>query len=67
MISRKTLAQQNCANIQSYYKRITESDLLEALTMIKNLSKPQMIDLDSYLYQNSLRSELRVLTQKLLK
>jgi hypothetical protein len=68
MVTKQLLQNYSCPDIQAYYGRITEQGILEAFDMLAKCSKPQLVAFEEYLNnQNSHRSELRVLTQKLLK
>jgi hypothetical protein len=68
MVTRELLRNYAYPNIQAYYGKITESGILEAFDMLAKCSKPQLVAFDEYLrHKNPDRSELRVLTQKLMK
>jgi hypothetical protein len=68
MVTRELLRNYSYPTIQDYYDKITESGILEAFDMLAKCSKPQLVAFEEYLNNHkSPRSELRVLTQKLLK
>lgn len=68
MVTKQVLQNYAYPNIQAYYGKITETGILEAFDMLAKCSKPQLVAFEEYLnHQKSNRSELRVLTQKLLK